>query len=152
MRQFRISHVATGRVVNFRLLQVEARRREAAEIATMVVVQMRQHHVFHRGRLNSDQPHRPDWTTKKSASTLRRDLLGESDIDDNGAFLSLSDPDEVVHGHGRVMRVAADEVVTPLRVAHGIADGVEFVFGQGHRLRPPSHAGRRDSTVLSSMP
>src|SRR5690606_32956111 len=53
--------------------------------------------------------------------------------DDEGAPIALDGPDEIVEGHGPVMRIAADEIVgrTRGRVV-GVADGVDFIRLERH--------------------
>jgi hypothetical protein len=74
MREARIAHVAPGRVVHLRLLQVELRRRKAVEIADMVVVQVGQDHVLHAVAVDADQLQRLDRIAQMRAPALRRDL------------------------------------------------------------------------------
>jgi len=62
------------------------------------------------------------------------DLGGEAGVDHEAALCTNSGPDEVVHRHRPVMRVAADEMIGSPGVPLGIANGIELVFGKmaGH--------------------
>ena len=130
MREPRVAHVAPGRVVHLRLLQVELRRREAVEIADMVVVQVRQDHVLHRIAVDADQLQRLDRIAQMRAPALLRDLRGEARVDDEGALGPFRDPEEVVHRHRRIVRIAADEMIRTPRLAHRVADREQLVLGQ----------------------
>jgi hypothetical protein len=59
-------------------------------------------------------------------------------IDDVGAAGPHRCPHEVVHRHGGLVRIAADEVVAPQGVAGGIAQREDLVFGQTCRHRDAS--------------
>jgi hypothetical protein len=60
----------------------------------------------------------------------RGDLGGKAGVDDETALGSDCGPDEIIHRHRPVMRVAADEVIGAPGVALGIADRVKLVFGK----------------------
>src|SRR5205823_14607686 len=60
----------------------------------------------------------------------RGDLGGEAGVDDETALAADRGPDEIIHRHRPVMRVAADEMIGTPGVALGVADRVELVFGK----------------------
>ena len=65
-----------------------------------------------------------------SPTARRRDLGGKAGVDDETALGSDRRPDEIVHRHRPVMRIAADEVIGTPGVALGIADRIKLVFGE----------------------
>jgi len=119
-----MAHVASGRVVQFDLLQVELRARKPVKIADMVVVHMRQHDVLDGAAVDAQQRERLDRAAQKPPLTRRGDLGRKPGIDDDGMMRCDCDPHEIVHRHRAVMRVAADEMVGSPGVALGIADRV----------------------------
>ncbi len=120
--------------MSLRLLQVKARLREAVEVADVVVVEVGEDHVLDVLRGYAEQPEGVDGVAEVRALAARRDFLGEAAIDDEAAALADHQPEEVVHRHGAVVRVAAYKIVLPAAVAGGVADGVHLVGRQGGRL------------------
>ena len=53
------------------------------EIANVIVMQMRQHHRFHRGRIHANQPECIDGATQELALAFARHRFGEPDINDH---------------------------------------------------------------------
>jgi hypothetical protein len=98
--------------------------------ADVVVVQVREDHVLHGVAIDADELQGLDRVAQEGALALLRGLLGEAAVDHEGALGAFRDPHEVVHRHRPVVRIAADEMVRPPRLARRIADGEEFVFGQ----------------------
>ena len=126
----RVAHVAAGRVVQLDLLQVELRRRKAVIGADVVVMHMGEDHVLDRVGIDADQRQRLGRAAQMAAPARRRDLCGKAGVDDHRAVRRDRHPDEIIHRHRAVMRVAADEMVGAPGVALGIADRVELVFGE----------------------
>src|SRR6516165_1041980 len=60
----------------------------------------------------------------------RCDFGSEAGIDYKTTLSTNSGPDEIVHRHRAVMRIAADEMIGTPGVALGIADRTELVFGE----------------------
>src|SRR6185295_8061785 len=67
------------------------------------------------------------------ALALRGDLGGEAAVHHDNALVVADQPHEIVHGHGRVVWIAADEVLVAARVAPRVADREDFVFRQRHQ-------------------
>ena len=121
--------------MHLRLLQMEARFRKAMKVADMVVMQMRQDDISDLIGVDINQLERIDRIAQERALALGRNLRGEAAIDDVGLFRRHRGPQEIIHRHRAVMRIAADEMIAPLRLARGVADGEQFVF---RRLRTAS--------------
>ena len=75
-------HVAAGRVVDLRLLQMELRLRETIESADVVVVQVGQDHVLHGVAVDADELQRIDRIAQERALALRGRLRREAAVDD----------------------------------------------------------------------
>ena len=144
--EFRVAHVRPGDEAHLALLQMKARDREFVEIADMVVMQMRQHHVGDRLRRDAELGQRVHRAAQELALALGRDLLGEAGVDHHDTALAADHPGEIIHRHRRVVRVAADEMVGAPGLARGVADGENFVLGHCpspiSRPRPGSRAPR----------
>jgi hypothetical protein len=65
-----------------------------------------------------------------AAAARRSDLGGKTGINDKAALGADRRPNEIIHRHRPVMRIAADEMIAAPRVALGIADRIELVFGE----------------------
>ncbi len=77
----------------------------------MIVVQMRQHEILHRAGLDAEERQRIDRAAQEISPTLRRNLGREAAIDCDDAAGATDQPDEIIHRHRRVMRIAADEML-----------------------------------------
>jgi hypothetical protein len=128
--EVRIAHVAAGRVVQFDLLQVELRRRKAVKRADVVIMHVGQDHVGHGIAIDADQCQRLGRAAQMPPPPRRRDFGSKSGVDDEAVLRSNRHPDEIVHRHRAIVRIAADEVVGAPRITLGIADRVELVFGK----------------------
>jgi hypothetical protein len=69
-------------------------------------------------------------TAQMPPSARCGDLGGKAGIDHVTPLRPDRRPDEIVHRHRSVMRIAADEVIGTPGIALGIADRVERVFGK----------------------
>jgi len=96
----------------------------------MVVMHVGQDHVGDSVAVEAHQAQRLGRAAQVPPAARRRDLGGKPGIDHKAAFSADGRPDEVVHRHRPVMRVAADEMVGAPGVALGIADRIELVFGE----------------------
>ena len=105
-----MAHVAAGRVMQFGLLQMELGIRETMKIADMVVVHMGQDHVLDRARVDAEQAERLHRATQERALAPFRYFGVKAGIDDDGPTPAPCHPDEIVHRHRPVMRIAADEM------------------------------------------
>src|SRR3954469_19628876 len=113
---------------------MKARVRETVEIAGMVVMQMGEDDVLDRVDVDAERAQRLDRRAQESALALRGDLRIEAGVDDEAASATPRHPDEIVHRHRTVMRVAADEMIATARLARRIADGKQLVFRFGHEV------------------
>ena len=120
--------LVAGRVVEFHLLQMELSIGEAVKVADMVVVHVGEHDVLDGLAVDPDQRERFDRAAQKPPLARRGDLGGKAGVDDDGVMRRDRDPHEIIHRHGAVMRVAADEMVATPGIALGVADRVELVF------------------------
>ena len=130
VREMRVSHMAAGRVVELRLLQVELRGRKPVIGADVVIMHVGQDHVLHRLRIDPDERQRPGRAAQMAAAARCGNLRGEAGVDHHRAVRRDRHPHEVVHRHRAVMRVAADEMIGAPGIALGVADRVELVFGE----------------------
>ena len=129
--------LAAGRVVQFHLLQMELSIGEAVKVADMVVVHVGQHDVPEGIAVDADQGQRLDRAAQKPSLARRGDLGGRSGVDDDGMMRRDRNPNEIVHRHRAVMRIAADKMVRTPGIALGVADRVKLVFGEmGVHERP----------------
>jgi hypothetical protein len=123
-----MAHVATGRVVQFDLLQMKLRVGKPVKIADMVVVHVREHNVLDGIAVHAEQRERLDRAAQKPPLARGGDLGGKAGIDDDGMMRRDRDPHEIIHRHRAVMRVAADKMVGTPGVALGVTDRVELIF------------------------
>ncbi len=123
-----LSHVATGRVSHLLVLQMEARRGKKAEVADVVVVQMRDDHVLHFLRVDAEELQAALGRMEHPAAAASADSCVEAGVDDKSAGLRAREPDEVVEIARALVRVSADEVLA--RLAGGearVPDREDFV-------------------------
>jgi len=128
VRQVVVAHVAAGGELHLGVLQVEARLRELVEGADVVVVQVRDDHVAHLGGVDVEQAQGFPGLAQQHPLALLGHVGVETGVDDDGALGVAHHPDEVVHGHRRVVRIAADEVVRTTRFARRVLDREYLVF------------------------
>src|SRR6185436_9909555 len=134
MRQPRISHKAPRGIRKLALLEMETRIRESVEITRMIVMQMREDDILDIIRTDIERTKRLHRATQKRPLSLSGYFRVETGIDDKGATSSPCQPHEIIHRHRAVVRIAADEMLAPPRLAGGIADGKELVFLLGHAI------------------
>ena len=89
---------------------------------------MGEDHVLDRIAVDADQRQRLNRAAQVPSPARYGDLRGKAGIDDDGMMRRDRDPNEIVHRHRAVMRIAADEMVGAPGVALGVTDRVEFVF------------------------
>src|SRR6516162_2068271 len=109
---------------------MELRLGEAVKGADMVVMHMGQDHV---GDVIAVEPNKRQGlgrAAQMAPSAGCRDLGGKAGVDHKTAVRPDCCPNEIIHWHWGVMRVAADEMVGASRVALGVADRVKLVFGK----------------------
>src|SRR5215216_6655083 len=134
MRQPRISHKAPRGIRQLALLEMESRIRKPVEISRMVIMQMREDDILDRIRIDVECAERLHRATQECPFPLLRYLRVEAGVDDESTPSSFCHPHEVVHRHRAVVRIAADEMLAPPRLAGGVADGKEFVFLLDHAI------------------
>ena len=118
-------HVATGRERHLALLDVEPCVREVVEAARVVVVEVREDDVGDGRGIDIDGSESLGRGAQELAPACRRVSGAEPRVDDPGRMLPYDRPHEVVHRHRRVVRVAADEVLGPARVAFRVLHRVD---------------------------
>src|SRR6185437_11941317 len=132
MRQPRIAHVASRRIVKLALLEMETRVRKPVEIADMVVMQMGEDDILDRLRIDVERAKRLHRTAQKRPLPPVRYFRVEAGVDDEGTASPSCQPHEVIHRHRTVVRIAADEMVAPPRITRGVANGKKLVFRLAH--------------------
>ncbi len=105
-----VAHVAAGGEVHLQVLQMELRRREVEERPDMVVVHVGDDDILHRRRIDAQQCQAGGRRAQEGALALLRHRLGEAGVDHEGPAGVAHQPDEVIHRHGRIVRIAPDEV------------------------------------------
>ena len=70
---------------------------------------------------------------QEGALALARHGLAEACVDDEGSLGIADQPDEVIHRHRSIVRIAADEVGAARAPAGRILDGIDFVGFPAHR-------------------
>src|SRR6266851_9994759 len=106
-----VAHEAAGREGHLALLDMEARMAKLAEVADVVVVQMRDEAVGDRIKIDIEELHAVDRASQKLPATASAYILGEPGVDQEDPIRANDGPGEVVHRHGPVVRITADEVV-----------------------------------------
>ena len=125
--RYRVAHVASGAERHFAILHVEARGRELIEAAGVVVMHVGDDHILHLRRLDADHLQPLGGRAQQLALPFASHLGVESGIDHEGAIFTDNRPHEEVDGHGSIVRIAAQKVLTgPPRMVR-VADRVDFV-------------------------
>ena len=132
--EFWVFHVAPGRILHFWFLQMEPRLGEFVEAADMIIMQVGNHHIFDLIRINAQQLQAFNWAAQVIALALGSDLRREAGINDHRAVFIHRSPNKVIHRHGRIMRVATDEMLRALGIAHGVTQRIDAVFGFIHAI------------------
>ena len=160
MSQQSVAHAASRRVSHLALLEMEARVREAVEIAGVVVMQMRHDNVANARRRDAEALQRIDRIERQLARPRARLLGVEAGVDQDLAALPSDQPDEIVEILRRaVMRVGRKEVhvggarrhrritqrVDFVGVSHGFASFLSWTFGDDRRA--PSHCPQQRSNT-----
>jgi hypothetical protein len=134
MCQPRVAHVFPGRISELALLEMKSRAGKAVEISDVVVMEMREDHIFDRVRIDVEQSQRLYRAAQERSLSPLRHFLPKAGVDDERSSLSLCQPHEIVHRHRAIVRVAADEVIAAARLAGGVADGEELIDRLGHDI------------------
>jgi hypothetical protein len=119
-----------GGVGHLALLQVEPRIGKLVEVADVVVMHVGEDDVLDRARVDAKEPQALRRTTQEGAPPLLGHFRGEAGIHHAGRSGPDHQPGVVVHRHGPVVRVAADEMVAPACLARRVAQRIDFVFGE----------------------
>ena len=91
------------------------------EVTNVIVVQVRQNNIGDCIRVNIEVPQAFDRTAQERAFPASSGFRSEASVNQKNALRPDNDPGKVIHGHGSVMRVAADKMVRSSRVAYLIA-------------------------------
>ena len=87
-------------------------------------------HVAHGAGIDAEQGQALGRAAQESALALLGHFGREAGIDHIGAGRAGHQPGVVVHRHRSVVRIAANEVIAPLRLARGITQCVDLVLRQ----------------------
>ena len=96
----------------------------------MVVMHVGQDHVGDAIAVEPDQRQQLRRAAQVAPPARCGDLGGKAGVDHKAASRPDRRPDEIIHRHRPVMRIAADEMIRTPGVALGIADCIELVFGE----------------------
>jgi MFS family permease len=135
-----VGHPPPGGIGHLGVLEVEPGPGELGEAADVVVVEVGQDDVVDGGGIDPDRG-QPLGHRSHQCPPPALGVVGvEAGVDDPDPVVRTADdrPDEVVHVHRLVVRVAADEVVGPAGRSLGVLDGVDAV---GRGLQLGLHAG-----------
>ena len=126
-----VAHVPAGGKTHLRILQMEVGLGEIIKAADVVVVHVGQHHVAHLGRIDAEQRQALAGADQPFALALDRHLRQKTGVNDDRTVGIAHQPDEIIHAHGLVMRVAADKMVSARTDTGGVTDGKHFIIFQG---------------------
>ena len=157
-----VAHVAAGREAHLRILEMEPRGGEIEERADMVVVHMGDDDVLHGRGIDAQQGQSRARAAQEGALALSGHGFVEAGVDDEGPLGIADQPDEVVHRHRRIVRIAADEVGAARAVASRVLDGIDFVGFPAHgsprrdrrmplRLAAEGANARKAASTMRSM-
>ena len=118
------------------VLKVEARLREIAEGADVVVVHVRHDHIADRSRIDAKPGEAFRRPPEQHALALRGDFGREACIQHERAIAVAHEPHEVIHRHRRVVRIAAEKMIRAARIALCVFDREDFIRRQGHGVLP----------------
>src|SRR5690606_35549791 len=127
-----VAHMSASRVGHFVILKMELGRTESVKRAYMVVMHVRDDHVFYRSSIYVQQRQ----AFHRGANELPTALAGhfgtKAGIHDKNGIGIPDEPDVIIHWHGRVVRIPANKVIGSPSIARGISDCINFVFGQAN--------------------
>src|SRR6478672_10785255 len=115
---------------------MESRVRRFAEIAGVIVVQVRENHISDCSRLDAKLCQCFDRTAQERALTRSCVLLCESGNDDKRLVRSYRSPHKVVHRHRNVMRIAAEKMARAACIARAVAQREHFVLRKIQSVSP----------------
>src|SRR5512137_1650999 len=98
-----------GRKRHLAILQMKAGARKQLQVARVVIVEMRDDDVFDLSTIDSQKTQAIAWLTQKLPAAPFGSRCIKSGIYDNCVRVVAGDPNEVVHGHGPMVRICADE-------------------------------------------
>ena len=126
--QWRVAHAAARRHFHFSVLQVHPRVLEIAKRAGVVIVEMRDDHVFDLASVNAQELQAFARQPVNLTATIRRDFMIEAGVDHICPLRIRGDPDEIVEILAEIMRIPANKVLTHGPVRHrAVFDRVEFI-------------------------
>ena len=114
-----MAHVPATGVVELLFLDVKACVGQEPDVARVVIVQVRDHHVLNvlwRVPQHSQCLNR---ATDKRATPLLGSVRVKTSIDQHDAILVADQPHKIIHRHVFIMRVVRDEVVVAWTLLHG---------------------------------
>lgn len=110
-------------------LHDEGGGRKLLQVADVIVMEMREDHERNRLAVYA-QFSEPFGRAAKMVPTTPGGYLGaEADIDYDSVFFRNHRPDEIVHGHGRVVRIVSMKVLVAARGPCSVPDSVHLVVG-----------------------
>ena len=132
------AHVLARGIAHLALLEVERGVREHAEVAAMIVVHVRQHHMLRLRGIDTDDLQRLRRCPQVLALALRSLLGVEAGIDHIVRVLPDNGPDVIIHRARHVVCIREDEMLGLHRVALGVLDGVNLIGFEraGHASLP----------------
>ena len=126
------------------LLHHEGGGGELLEVADVIVVEVGEDHERDLLAVYARVPETLGGTAKVIPPAPGGHLGVEAGVDHDGVVFGHGCPDEVVHGHGNVVRIVAVEVLAASCLAGRVPDGVDLEVRSLERHRAP------DDTILVS--
>ena len=133
MVELLVSHMATCRIGHLIILQMKLRNGKAVKGSYMVIVQVRDDHVFHLIDIyaNCSEPFRR--CTQQCAPTLGGHFCTKARIHNKSVLRITYHPNKIIHRHWAIVGIPTDKVIFTQRVARGIAHGKHFIGWQAAR-------------------
>lgn len=128
-----MAHRAARGESHFAILQMKTSKRKAIEIASVVVMEVRDNYVGNAIGIDADEAQRIDRVSKRFAAAANGRFVGEAGIEHEGGISAPSDPDEIVEVGCEFVRIGGNEVLLWVAVAKvAVADGEDFKWFDGH--------------------
>ena len=142
-------HVPPGGEGHLSILHVESSGGKLIEAPHVVVVEVGEDDIAHRCRVDADQGQPLGRAAQEGAAPTLAVLAAETGVNNPGAVLTDDGPHEVVHGHGHIVAVSADEVLGPPGRSLAVLDRVDLVDRVAHPVLSHSLA-RAENPLLPS--
>jgi len=129
MPKRRMAHATTRAIFHLAILHVIPRVRKDIVIAGVIVMHVGQDDVFNLRKIDARGLEAVGGRPCQLTRAPRRHVGVETGIDHDGPAASLQHPDEEIHRHRPVMRIATEKILGPMPLGVvGVANRQYFVF------------------------